>query len=323
MISLSSKIIKEGILSMTNSGAQGMIDEFIKSFSIQKYKVNTDYSIDIEDRKLELRKPIPKYITINKANEVYVYDVDALANLPKKIYILKISDITIKDFSDINSQQIDYLVVSNCTIHSLKGLPTCEKISLGNNKNHFSRKQAKKFTSTKPNAIGTVGVLSFDDSFYGSYELGENDMDYLKKELSVLKEKYEKLLPEMKSFNVEYKKGRSFVWFNLDFLLSAYHLNGYSRNSIYLTFEYQLNGQKVELRSTGHLELTPQDKEGKYKYYALKGLEDPYLDAGGKKFRAVNLDDFNADLIYEKTHQWIRDVIDAALKDQGGTLKRK
>jgi hypothetical protein len=71
------------------------------------------------------------------------------------------------------------------------------------------------------------------------------------------------------------------------------------------------------------LNLTDEDKKGKYKYYALKGFTAPYYDKGGKKFRKVRLDRFDLKTFIDKTKDWVKDVVDAALEDQGGELKRK
>ena len=96
-----------------------------------------------------------------------------------------------------------------------------------------------------------------------------------------------------------------------------------SDNSIFLDFKYTISDSSLELSRQGHLNLTDADKKGKYQYYALKGLSAPYLDNGGKKFRKVRLDDFNAKEVTDKLIDWTKAVIKTAIEDQGGILTKK
>ena len=100
------------------------------------------------------------------------------------------------------------------------------------------------------------------------------------------------------------------------------HPHNISDNSIYLDFKYSIDTLSLEKSQEGHLNLTPKDKQGKYKYYALKGFSAPYLDNGGKKFRKTKVEDFNAKQVADKIIDWTKDVVKAALEDQGGELKR-
>lgn len=90
-----------------------------------------------------------------------------------------------------------------------------------------------------------------------------------------------------------------------------------------MIFRYNLDECSLEMNGCGHLNLTDEDKKGKYKYYALKGFTSPYYDKGGKKFRKVRLDKFDLKTFIDKTKDWVKDVVDTALEDQGGELKRK
>lgn len=56
-------------------------------------------------------------------------------------------------------------------------------------------------------------------------------------------------------------------------------------NSIFLEFEVNLMTRKVELFKQGHIYLSQSDREGKYKYLAMKSMTNAHVDLGGKKFR--------------------------------------
>jgi hypothetical protein len=157
---------------------------------------------------------------------------------------------------------------------------------------------------------------------YAEFVLGQFDVDYCKDELKKLENLYKSYIPEMKYLAGVPNENWTNIYFKLDFLSKENHPNHISDNSIYLSFEYDIRGSSLELSSVGHLNLTDEDMKGKYKYYALKGFDAPYIDNGGKKFRKCRIDDFNAEEIFNKTKDWIRAVVDAALKDQGGILRR-
>lgn len=57
-------------------------------------------------------------------------------------------------------------------------------------------------------------------------------------------------------------------------------------NSVYITFEINHNTNKVEVFSNGHVWLSEEDKKSeRYKYYAMKSIQQVLVDNGGKKFR--------------------------------------
>ena len=109
----------------------------------------------------------------------------------------------------------------------------------------------------------------------------------------------------------------------ISFITESEIPNQISHNGIFCYFTWYLADNSLENTINGHLELTDADKQGKYKYYALKSLIDPYLAEGGKKFRKCRMNEFSAKDLDNKISDWICAVIDAALKDQGGVLKRK
>lgn len=59
--------------------------------------------------------------------------------------------------------------------------------------------------------------------------------------------------------------------------------NGIKENSCFM--EFFISKNKVELFRCGHVWLNKEDAEGKYKYFAMKGIQQCHVDYGGKKFR--------------------------------------
>ena len=332
MISLRDQIVNENILTSTKYGISGLkekVEKWIDDNNIEGAVINPDCSITVKGIQIDrngidrnvVKGPIPDYIVINEIGHLTVTETDSLKNLPKRSVTLKITDSTIKDFKEVDIDVCKMFGVSNCDIKSLAGLPECDMLYLGNNKQHFSKKEVKKFANTNPNKIHTLGY--YNPSFYHTL-LGKNDADYCRGELVELEKLYLKSIPELD--HMKFKGARednSVIYFTLDFLPESKHYNGIAENSIYLTFEYDVEEGSLEYRNCGHLELTEKDKVGKYKYYALKRFTAPYDDAGGKKFRKTRLDDFTAQTIYLKTIDWIKAVVAAAIEDQGGVLERK
>lgn len=57
-------------------------------------------------------------------------------------------------------------------------------------------------------------------------------------------------------------------------------------NSVYICFCVNHLEHKVEVHTNGHVYLNEADKQSeKYKYYAMKSIQQVYVDEGGKKFR--------------------------------------
>ena len=329
MISLRDKIFNEGILSSTKSGAAN-IDERIKEWFISQGVDERDLLITKEHkvmvssvirRMFELKEPIPDFIKIEKCGAIKIRSGNNFKNLPEYTRYMFLEDCLIEDFTFLEGKEIEILHINKCDIKSLKGLPDCDRLYIGNNEQVFSKKELKKYTSTKPNYIFTLGEMYDFNSDW--VMLGENDLKYITDEFSDALKQYQKYVPEVKSIHVSKRKGAMNVYIRLDFLLPQDHPNGISDNSIYIDFRYNLDECALEMDGCGHLNLTDEDKKGKYKYYALKGFTAPYYDKGGKKFRKVRLDRFDLKTFIDKTKDWVKDVVDAALEDQGGEFKRK
>ena len=331
MISLRDKILKESILSSTKSGAES-IDERIKQWFISQgvdekyFRITDEHKVVVSTiLKLgivfELKEPIPDFIKIEKCGAIKIRCGHHFNNLPEDTRYMFLEDCLIEDFTFLEGKKVERLYINRCDIKSLKGLPDCNRLYIGNNEQVFSKKELKKYTSTKPNYIYTLGTrfVSNDDVVL----LGDNDIKYITKEFSDALKQYQKYMPEVKSIHLTACKGAMSTYIRLDFLLPQDYPNGLSDNSIYIDFRYNLDECALEMNGCGHLNLTDEDKKGKYKYYVLKGFTAPYYDEGGKKFRKVRLDKFDLKTFIDKTKDWVKDVVDAALEDQGGDLKRK
>lgn len=89
------------------------------------------------------------------------------------------------------------------------------------------------------------------------------------------------MLDEKPSFLCPYMQ---FV--RLDALNKEDYPHGIDRNSVYIDFCVNHKENKVEIHSLGCVYLDEADKQSeKYKYYAMKSIQQVYVDKGGKKFR--------------------------------------
>ena len=142
-------------------------------------------------------------------------------------------------------------------------------------------------------------------------------MEEFKKDLQDIK----KIVPEIKGIFVKPFGGN--IYIRLDYTKSDETEIRDQHSGIFLEFAYNFESSSLELNSNGHLNLTEKDKGGKYKYYALKLFLAPLIDNGGKRFRKTGLDDLTYSEFIKKTKDFIVNVTNAALEDQGGTIGRK
>lgn len=78
----------------------------------------------------------------------------------------------------------------------------------------------------------------------------------------------------------------------LDALNKEDYPHGIDMNSVYICFCINHKENKVEIHSFGHVYLNEADKQSeKYKYYAMKSIQQVYVDEGGKKFRKCKFKD--------------------------------
>lgn len=72
----------------------------------------------------------------------------------------------------------------------------------------------------------------------------------------------------------------------LDALNKEDYPHGIDMNSVYIYFRVNHKENKVEIHSFGSVYLNEADQQSeKYKYYAMKSIQQVHVDNGGKKFR--------------------------------------
>ena len=320
------KSLKESILSSTGTGiamTEKFLNDHLKPSQWEKKDDGTYFVTELSLSQAEVSFPV------NKIDEIAVLIVsDAqkidFTNFPK-VRFLGIHNSTIDSFDGLKS--VKYMNISNCdikNIDALKNIPM-KYLSIGNNKQHYSVKEIMKLTGLKPDQFNTIGT-SEGVQYYKNRQalvLGNNDI----KKVEEIVLEYEKILkkkcPSLKFIKVISKEAYDRVIMYISFITESEIPNQISHNGIFSYFTWYLADNSLENTQNGHLELTDADKQGKYKYYALKSLIDPYLAEGGKKFRKCRMNEFSAKDLDNKISDWICAVIDAALKDQGGVLKRK
>jgi hypothetical protein len=318
------QFINEDFFDNIGISERGLIEDWLKENNVTGYEIVDDLTVWLKYKPITITSPIPEYVKLKGARVVNIepnedYGNDILKNLPDLPEVMYINNITITNFEPISDLKIvSRLIINNCDIKSLKGLPECPSLYIGNNKQYFSKKEIKKYAKIKH--ICNFGEY---ENKYGLLDVivGVNDKPIVDKFNNDI-QKLLKEVPEIKSIDVSSKQGVSNIYIRLDYLNKNEMPYGYESNSIYLTFKYDMSEGSLELYDRGHLNLTKKDKEGKYKYFALKSFTDPYLDKGGKKFRKTKLDEFTYDEFLKKTKKFIIDVTAAAVEDQGGELKR-
>ena len=93
--------------------------------------------------------------------------------------------------------------------------------------------------------------------------------------------------------------------------------NGIAENSIFITFEIDLFNKKVEVHTNGCVWLSPKDKTTpKYKYLAMKSMQDVLVDKGGKKFRKQSFKDMPD--LFKRMETYYKNVMQAVTEYTGG-----
>lgn len=101
------------------------------------------------------------------------------------------------------------------------------------------------------------------------------------------------LVPLAKRVRYDYYEN-PFDWgmVTIDALSPKDYPHGININSIYLKFKIDFKEGKIELYESGHINLSPSDKQSdKYRYYCMKSMIDAHVDLGGKKFRKTKYKD--------------------------------
>lgn len=320
------KTLKESILSSTGTGiamTEKFLNDHLKPSQWEKNDDGTYFVTELSLSQAEVSFPVNK---IDEIGILIVSDAQKIdfTNFPK-VRSLGIHNSTIDSFDGLKSVQ--YMNISNCdikNIDALKNIPM-KYLSIGNNKQHYSVKEIMKLTGLKPDQFNTIGTSGSSPYFKNrqGLVLGDNDNQRVKEIVSEYAKILKKKCPSIQCIKVNSQSFYDRVNIYISFIIENEIPNRIQENGIYMYFTWYLADNSLENTQNGHLELTDADKQGKYKYYALKSLIDPYLDEGGKKFRKCRMNEFSAKDLDNKISDWICAVIDAALKDQGGVLKRK
>ena len=319
------KSLKESILSSTGTGT-AMTEKFLNDYvKPSQWKKNDDGTYFVKEFTIsqdEVSFPINR---IDEIELLIISDAQKIdfTNFPK-VRWMHIHNSTIDSFDGLKSVQ--YMNISGCDIKNIDSLKntTMKYLSIGNNKQHYSVKEIMKLTGLKPDQFNTIGT--FNGQRYKIKQgliIGDNDIKRVKEIVSEYENILKKKCPSVQYIKVNSQSFYDRVDMYISFITESEIPNQISRNGIYSFFIWNLADNSLENSQNGHLELTDADKQGKYKYYALKSLIDPYLAEGGKKFRKCRMNEFSAKDLDNKITEWICAVIDAALKDQGGVLKRK
>ena len=100
------------------------------------------------------------------------------------------------------------------------------------------------------------------------------------------------------------------IFVRLDALKREDWPNNIAENSIYIDFEIDLYNKKVSVFRSGSVWLSPYDKTTpKYKYLAMKSMQNVLVDNGGKKFRKQNYKDMKD--LAKKMQQYYAQVMEA------------
>ena len=319
------KTLKESILSSTGTGTamtEKFLNDHLKPSQWEKKDDGTYFVTELSFSQAEVSFPVNK---IDEIGILIVSDAQKIdfTNFPK-VRSLGIHNSTIDSFDGLKSVQ--YMNISNCDIKNIDALKNIHMkyLSIGNNKQHYSVKEIMKLTGLKPDQFNTIGT--FNGKRYKIKQgliIGDNDNQRVKEIVSEYAKILKKKCPSVQYIKVNSQSFNDRVNIYISFIIENEIPNRIQENGIYMYFTWYLADNSLENTQNGHLELTNADKQGKYKYYALKSLIDPYLDEGGKKFRKCRMNEFSAKDLDNKISEWICAVIDAALKDQGGVLKRR
>ena len=320
------KSLKESILSSTGTGiamTEKFLNDHVKPSKWKKNDDGTYFVTELSISQTEVSFPVNK---IDEIDVLIISDAQKIdfTNFPK-VRWLGIHNSTIDSFDGLKSVQ--YMNISNCDIKNIDALKNIHMkyLSIGNNKQHYSVKEIMKLTGLKPDQFNTIGTCRGVQYFKNreAFIIGDNDINRVKEIVSEYENILKKKCPSVQYIKVNSQSFHDRVTMYISFITESEIPNQISQNGIFSYFTWYLIDNSLENTQNGHLELTEADKQGKYKYYALKSLIDPYLAEGGKKFRKCRMNEFSAKDLDNKMSEWICAVIDAALKDQGGVLKRK
>lgn len=107
------------------------------------------------------------------------------------------------------------------------------------------------------------------------------------------------------------------IFVRLDALKREDWPNNIAENSIYIDFEIDLYNKKVSVFRSGSVWLSPYDKTTpKYKYLAMKSMQNILVDNGGKKFRKQSYKDMKD--LTNKMEKYYKEVMTSVIDYTGG-----
>lgn len=173
------KTLFESILSTANVGKNALserIKEFFKKNNTTCYIINNDLTVTIKTDPMPYRiskfyrDEFPDWLKVKYIDYLWIdcdcdENNDYIKNLPQNIEKLTIENLTTQDFSFLKGINVKNLIIFNSQIRSLKGLPkTLNKIFIGQNEQHFSKKEIQRATGLKFEDIENFGFASFNEN---------------------------------------------------------------------------------------------------------------------------------------------------------------
>jgi len=319
----------ESILSSTNTGMDSLTMKFFSDNDVPENKIKKNFSGNFVVDNMSLFGPDFEF-PLNNIDYVGYLKINGLKsfkNFPKHVRTLIVTRSDINSFSGIG--EVENLIIDSSDVNTIKGLPKpLNFLSLGNNrKMNFTAREVKRHTGLKPEQFSLVGrydsnAVAWNNILKNCVVLGEFDVHNIDEVLYEYGNMLMKKCPYVISVNTSSIEKFDRVNIKIDYLANDKVPNGIAQNGIYLLFSWHMNTGVIELTQEGHLELTDEDRAGKYKFYALKGFVEPYKDQGGKWFRKTRMYDFTVKSLDDAITDWVLKVTDAAVKDQGGKLER-
>lgn len=326
------KPLYESILSSTGAGKTNIYANWIERHANGKIeKAGDKFNIyNSEDTSIKTEENFPQGIKIGYCNSVEVKNLTSLQGFPERCRYVTIDGCKLKDFAGCTKEDIDYLEVKNCDIQSLHGFPEqVTRISIGGNKQHFTANEIKKYC--KFSAVTTLGTYGMSQVTFNEY-----DKQYIEEQAEELEKLYMRDIKDLLRLEIRIDK-KNHVYILLVFEdnvgfgnwpdgKAAKNNPDYYNNNIYMSFVYLPETRDLARFKQGALD-TPDDWDVSQPLIPntvktqCKILDMPYRANGGKDFNAVKID-FVAKDIYRKTKKYVKEVIDAAKEDCGGTLHR-
>lgn len=324
----------ESILSSTGSGKQAVYKKWLEDHSHGAKIENTDkgqfYISGLA--RVSTNENFPAGINIGYVNSVEASNITTFKGFPENCDYVTVFNAKTKNFEGCTQEDLKYFFVAYSDIPSLEGFPkSAERISIGENKQHYRERDIKKIC--KCNHITTLGTYMLG---IGSVVIGEEEREYVMGVAEELEKMLMKDLKDLQRLDCIIDK-KYHIFLNLVFednvgfedFPNAKSVPGnpdYINNNVYISFIYLPETRELACFKHGALDTPKNWAEtqpwipGEVKRQ-IKTLDMPYRANGGKKFKTTKTDFFAND-IHRKIIRYVKDVVDAAKKDNNGTLHR-